>query len=278
MDAWGIGHERATDGSHFERLIHPLRGVKSVKEIEDYPFPSPADTEDVIGLSKKVEGLIQEGYVCVAYVCPVGGTIFWPPYKMRGMENILCDMYEDSDIARFLFDRVTELCTAQARLVASAGADILHLADDLGTQQSTYMSPWMFRGWIKPRLATVIAEAKKVKPDLLIHFHSDGDIQAFIPDFIEIGIDILNPIQPECMDPIELKKDYGNRLSFSGCVGTQTTLPFGTAEEVRAKVKLYCEEVGKGGGLWIAPTHLVEPEVPWENILAFVEMADEYAA
>jgi len=78
------------------------------------------------------------------------------------------------------------------------------------------------------------------------------------------------------MDPIELKKDFGDRLSFSGCVGTQTTLPFGTPDEIRAKVKLYCEEVGKGGGLWIAPTHLVEPEVPWENIMAFIQAANDY--
>jgi len=169
VDEWGIGHERARDGSHFERLIHPLENVKSLKDIENYPFPSPADEQDVIKLSKKAEAAVEKGHVCVVPVVPVGGTVFWPPYKLRGMESLLCDMLDDSDIARFLFDKVTELCTVQARSAASAGADILHLADDLGTQLSTYMSPRMFRHWIKPRLAKVIAEAKQVKPDLLMY-------------------------------------------------------------------------------------------------------------
>lgn len=276
VDEWGIGHEPARDGSHFERLIHPLTSVDDVDEIRNYPFPGPAHTDDVLRLAESIKAIRGKGLVSAVSVAPVGGTVFWPAYKLRGMENLLCDMIADPEIAEALLDKVTELCEVQARLVASAAPDMLHLADDLGTQNSTYMSPSAFREWIKPRLARVISAAKSENPEVLVHFHSDGAVQNFIPDLIEIGVDILNPVQPECMDPVAIKRQYGDALSFSGCVGTQTTMPFGSPDEVREKVKLYCEEVGHGGGLWIAPTHLVEPEVPWENIIAFIEAADEF--
>ena len=111
---------------------------------------------------------------------------------------------------------------------------------------------------------------------MLISFHSDGAVFDFIPDFIEMGVDILNPIQPECMDPFTVKERFGDALSLYGCVGTQTVMPFGTAAQVRDRVRMYCDGLAKNGGLMIAPTHVLEPEVPFDNILAFVETAGEY--
>ena len=106
--------------------------------------------------------------------------------------------------------------------------------------------------------------------------HSDGVIDPIIPELIEIGVDILNPVQPECMDPVQLKREYGNELAFWGTIGTQTTMPFGTPEEVKAVVKERIETVGQGGGLLLAPTHVIEPDVPWENVVAFFEAVEEY--
>lgn len=140
------------------------------------------------------------------------------------------------------------------------------------------MSLPMWRRWLKPRLARVIAAAKRVRPDVLINYHSDGNMGAVIPELIEIGVDILNPVQPECLDPIELKRSYGERLSFWGTIGIQHTLPFGTPQEVREEVRTRIETVGAGGGLLIGPTHIVEPEVPLENIVAMVEAVKEYGA
>lgn len=277
VDAWGIGHETKPTSFHFSRLLHPLEKVTSVKDLQDYPFPLPAGEADVADFSRQVKAIRGNGHVSMAPVTPAGGTVFWPAYKLRGMENLLCDMYEGSKIAHFLLDKVTEISASQARLVASASVDILLLADDLGTQQSTFMSPKMFRDWIKPSLAIVISEAKRIHPEILVHFHSDGAVQPFIPDLLEVGVDILNPVQPECMDPFEVKRLYGTQLSMSGCIGTQTTLPFGSVDDVRGEVRRICDQLGRGGGLWIAPTHLVEPEVPWENVEAFVQTASEYA-
>jgi uroporphyrinogen decarboxylase len=148
---------------------------------------------------------------------------------------------------------------------------VLSMGDDVGTQRGMLMSVRMWRQHLKPRLARVIAAGRAVRPDVLVFYHSDGNMAAIIPDLIEIGVDILNPVQPECMDPAALKAQYGDRLSFWGLIGTQTTLPFGTPSDVAADVRLRIETVGKGGGLFLAPTHVIEPEVPWENIVAFVE-------
>jgi uroporphyrinogen decarboxylase len=125
-------------------------------------------------------------------------------------------------------------------------------------------------------LASVIEAAKEANPEVLIFYHSCGYIEPIIPDLIEIGVDILNPVQPESMDPERIKKLYGNELAFWGTIGTQTTLPFGTPDEVRQEVKRMIETVGDGGGLLISPTHVIEPDVPWENIMAFVDAVKEY--
>jgi len=154
--------------------------------------------------------------------------------------------------------------------------DIICLGDDVGTQQGMLMSLPMWRRWLKPPLARVIAAAKRVRPSVLINYHSDGNMEAVIPELIDIGVDILNPVQPECLDPVKLKQRYGQHLAFWGTIGIQHTLPFGTPQEVRAEVRTRIETVGVGGGLLIGPTHIVEPEVPLENIVAMVEAVNEY--
>ncbi len=275
-DEWGIGYESLDNGLHFEKLIHPLKCAKSIDELKGYPFPSPCSEKDTESTKDFIYETKKIGFTSIMNVKPAGGTVFWPAYKLRGMENLLCDLYLNTNMAAYLLDKITEICVEQAEIAASLGPDIVFLADDFGTQQSTYVSPEVFRRWFKPRLKKIISRIKDTNSDILVLFHSDGAIQSFIPDFIDIGIDILNPIQPECMDPLEIKREYGKYLSFNGCIGTQELLPFSTAREIKDKVHMYCEEMGKDGGFWVAPTHLVEPEVPWENIIAFIEATEEY--
>jgi uroporphyrinogen decarboxylase len=175
-----------------------------------------------------------------------------------------------------LLDRVTEVVTALAAKVASMGVDILWTGDDFGTQRNLMMSESLWKHWFKGRIAKVVQAAKSANPDVIIVFHSDGTVAPLIPHLIEIGVDVLNPVQPECMDPALIKEQYGDRLAFWGAVGTQTTMPFGTPAEVKGTVRHLIATVGRGGGYVAAPTHLVEPEVPWENLVAFVEAVDEY--
>jgi uroporphyrinogen decarboxylase len=138
------------------------------------------------------------------------------------------------------------------------------------------LSPATWRKWLKPRLEKIISGARAIKPDVVFFYHSDGYVEPIIPDLIEIGINALNPVQPECMDPAKLKQQYGSKLAFWGTIGIQHTLPFGTPEDVEAEVKARIETVGKGGGLYLSPNHVIAPEVPHENLFALVRAVKKY--
>ena len=128
---------------------------------------------------------------------------------------------------------------------------------------------------MKSRWAQVYAAAREIKPDIQIWYHSDGNIWDIIPELIEIGVTILNPVQPECIDPVKVKETYGDKIAIDGTIGTQSTMPFGTPDDVRAVIKERAETVGNDGALIISPTHVLEPEVPIENIKAFFETSRE---
>jgi uroporphyrinogen decarboxylase len=133
------------------------------------------------------------------------------------------------------------------------------------------MSPATYRRWLKPRLKRVIDAARAEKPDIVVLYHSCGHVTGLIKDLVEAGIDVLNPVQPESMDFTALHREYGRDLSFNGTIGTQTVMPFGTPDEVRQAVRANLALAGPRGGLFACPTHLLEPEVPWENIEAYAD-------
>jgi uroporphyrinogen-III decarboxylase len=138
------------------------------------------------------------------------------------------------------------------------------------------ISPQFFREFFKPRYARLFSKWKAINPHVKIAFHSDGNIYPIIPDLIEIGLDILNPVQPKSMDPARLKKAYGDHLTFWGTVDIQEVLPFGTPQDVANEVRLRLRTAGKGGGLILSPAHNIQAEVPLQNILAFYETAKTY--
>jgi uroporphyrinogen decarboxylase len=192
------------------------------------------------------------------------------------METLLEDLVIRPDLAAALFDRITAIRCTLVQALVRLGVDVLVLGDDVATQHGMMLSPAMWRHWLCSRLAQVIAAARSIRRDILVLFHSDGNLSAIIPELIEIGVDILNPVQPECMDPAALKVQYGDRLSFWGTIGTQTTMPFGTPQQVKDEMRRRMETVGQGGGLLLGPTHSLQPDVPWANIVAFFEAVEEY--
>lgn len=259
---------------HFARPIHrALEDVTKIEEVEAYPLPDFLEPYRWQHIKKETENLHKRN---LASMGELYTTIFEVAWGIRGMENLLTDFLINKEIAEVLLDRITGTRCKQAKIFAEAGVDILRLGDDVGTERGMLMSPETWRKWLKPRLKKVIKVAKEVKPDILIFYHSDGNCEPIIPDLIEIGVDILNPVQPECMDTAKLKNLYGDKLAFWGTIGTQTTMPFGTPEDVKKEVKERIETVGKDGGLLLAPSHILEPEVPWENIVAFFEAIEEY--
>ncbi len=192
---------------------------------------------------------------------------------MRGMENLLTDFYHHEEIAHAICEKITALRIQQAIKYAGIGVDVLRLGDDVATQNGPMMSVELYRRYLKERTRRIIAAAKHVKSDLLVFMHSDGSVADFIPEYINIGVEILNPVQPECNDLTEIGRRYGDTLSFWGGIGTQTTMPYASVQEVREKVSEVQVQLGRRGGLLLAPSHILEPEVPWENVLSFVDAA-----
>jgi uroporphyrinogen-III decarboxylase len=198
-------------------------------------------------------------------------TIFETAWALRGLEALLMDMLADPDLADAVLDIPFNYHLAAARKLAAMGVDMLWTGDDVGAQHSMLMSPETWRRFLKPRMARLIAEVKAIRPGLKVAYHSDGNIEAIIPELIEIGVDVLNPIQPASMDPAALKRLYGDRLCFWGTMDEQNTLPFGTPEDVRREVRQRIETVGRSGGLIIGPTHHVQLDTPMENFEAMVD-------
>ena len=272
VDEWGVGHQPTESvdqaHSHLEGFLYPMARLATRRDALGYPLPDIEAEYRYEDLGRDIAAVQDGGFAALATMT---STIFEVAWYMRGMDRLLMDFADNAEFAEALLDRITDKRRAQAARYAALGPDVITIGDDVGTQRAMLMSPAMWRRWLKPRLAAVIAAARHVRPDVLIFFHSDGNILPIIPDLIEIGVDILNPVQPECMDPADLKRRYGDRLSFWGTIGTQTTFPFGTPDDVRREVRVRAETVGVGGGLFLAPTHVIEPEVPFENIVAFVE-------
>ena len=169
-----------------------------------------------------------------------------------------------------LIVRVSDLKAQIAENYAKAGVDIIWTGDDLGSERAMLMDPGMWRTYLKPCVKKIIAGVKKVNPDVLVAFHSDGYIEPIIPDLISVGVDILQAVQPECLNIGRLKEKFGSELAFWGTIGTQTTMAFGTPAEVKEMVKNRIRAF-REGGLCIAPSHTLEYPTPFENIVAFVE-------
>ncbi|MBF8297203.1 MAG: Uroporphyrinogen deCOase protein [Bacteroidetes bacterium] len=269
-DEWGYGALRGSMEHFLEYRYHPLAGCSSVEQIEQFPWPDVDADYRFEGVARATRAFQERGYAVAGELYL---TIFETAWLLRGMQNLLWDFYRNEDIAHAIFDTLTEIRVRQAVKYARIGVDILRLGDDVATQKGPMMGLDLYRKFLKERTRRIITAAKKVKPDLLVFMHCDGAVAEFIPEYIDIGVDILNPIQPECNDLSEIGRKYSDRISFWGGIGTQTTMPFGTPQEVRAKVREVKTQLGSGGGLLLAPSHILEPEVPWENVLAFVEAA-----
>jgi uroporphyrinogen decarboxylase len=255
---------------HFTRYISPLRNATTLDEIKDFPYPTLAGWTDE-GMAEAVKSAHNRGLATINWV----GHMYEESWQIRGYEEFLMDMITTPEIPEHILDRVMERNMVNAIAAAKAGIDILMTGDDVANQRALMFQKDQWARFMKSRWSRVYAAARKIKPDMEIFYHSDGDIEEIIPDLIEIGVTILNPVQPECVDPIKLKREYGKHLVFEGVVGTQTTMPFGKPDEVRETVRMWKRELGYDGALILAPTHVLEPEVPIENIMAFVEAARE---
>lgn len=270
VDEWGVRWRRG-DFHHFVHVESPLRGVQDLARLEEFPWPDLDQSYRYADLGARIEELHRQGFAVAAFA----GSVFEQSWYLRGIEDLMMDLIAEPQIAHHFFERTAALQRRAAAEFARAGADIVITGDDIAGQQGLLMNLAVWREFLKPRLAATVRAVKEANPDAFVFYHSDGNVEAAIPDLIQIGIDILNPVQPECMEPALIKQRYGDRLSFWGTVSVQRTMPFGSPGEVQAEVRARIRDVGCGGGLILAPAHVLGPETPWENVVAFFEAADE---
>jgi len=253
---------------HLTEMFHPLSYSETLDEIKSFPWHDLDDPGIYEPIAGNVAAVHAAGKVAtMGLEC----SVFENAWYLRSMEQIYCDLAEENGIADWLFDRFMEQSKRCAAAAAAGGVDLIRFGDDVGTQRGMMMSVPFWRKHFKPRLQTIVNAAKNVPNPPSVQYHSDGNISEIVDDLIEIGIDILNPVQPECMPIDGVAERWKDRMAFSGMIGTQTTMPFGSPNDVRKAVATCEKWIHKGARMMIAPTHVLEPDVPWENILALAD-------
>jgi len=270
VDEWGVGWRAVAyttphgSGHYTEPRVHPLADKAA---LAGYRPPDPHRPELYEDSAAAIRNFGDEYWIVGVTVT----TIFEAAWALRGLERLLMDFIEDPDLAEEVLEIPYRYHLAAAERLVRMGVDMIWLGDDVGQQTGMLMSPRHWRRFLKPRMAKLIATLKAINPRLQIAYHTDGCVYAIIPELIEIGVDVLNPVQPAAMDPVRLKREYGRDLCFWGSMDEQRTLPFGTPDDVRREVRERIATLGAGGGLILGPTHHVQLDTPLENFWAMVE-------
>jgi len=275
-DEWGITHRRIKpDGLYYSAVRHPLTGHIRVDDVRTYAGPDTADPQRIARLREQALAYRVQGKAVMLKGVLAG--IFEMAQRVRGMEALLMDMASDEVLACALFDKMLELKLAFWEMALPRLADVVDViseADDYGTQTSQLISPRMFRKLIKPRLKVLFERIKRLAPNAKLFFHSCGNVRPLLSDFIELGVDILNPvhIRASGMEPVALKRDFGRDIVFWGAgVDTQDVLPNGTPQEVRDDVRRNIEALAPGGGFVFNTVHNIQADVLPDNIIAMWE-------
>lgn len=275
-DEWNITWSR--EGSY--PSIFPLKNA-TLEEIENFKWPFPDKNWDVSQLVQRAENLYKNtDYAIVAKAVMSGGGLLERSYYLRSIDDLFVDMSINKEVAHYIIDKVTEIEIALWDIYLKAIGPYVHIiqrASDLGTQLGLFISPKMYIEFLKPAEIKIISHIKKLAPKAKIWFHSCGAITELIDDFIDIGIDILNPVQPlaKGMDSFMLKKRYGKKLVFHGGIDLQKALP-GSIEDVKKEVETRIKAFGPGGGYILAPANHIQSDTPPENVIFLYEYAKEY--
>ncbi|MDK1032268.1 MAG: uroporphyrinogen decarboxylase family protein [Planctomycetia bacterium] len=254
---------------------NPLFGEASVADVEAYNFPVVEGAQEVSQLRESIARHHERGFAVAGQIPHLGGVVFETAYRLRGLDNLLEDFRLRPAFADALLDHVTDAACRNVAKLASGGVDIVLLGDDIGTPTSMLISPQMWRRWIKPRLARMIEAARRARPQVAIAYHSDGYFQPVVRDLVEIGVNILNPVQPDCMEPRAIREEFAGELALWGTVGSASLMPFGSPAEIEGEVRERMETLE--GRLVLGPAYDLEGNVPIENVLAFFRGAGTQA-
>ena len=247
----------------FSYIYHPLQHM----ELDEYIWPEVDESSitEVERARKKYED-----YCLYSGLCSMWETA----WKITGFNQMMKWLFTRPRYVEYILDRLHKIRMEQAKILCEIGVDVICTGEDVGMQHNMMISPAMWRKYLKPRYREIAQLCHKHGVYFL--FHSDGWIEPIIPDLIEIGVDILNPVQPECMDPAVIHEKYGDKLCFDGTISIQQTIPFGTVHDVVNEVKERLRTIGTTG-LILGPSHAIQARVPIRNILALYEAAKKYS-
>jgi uroporphyrinogen decarboxylase len=273
---WGMGLKWMDYGTgrYLEQANYPLAELNTIEELESYPWPSP-DWFDYSNLHDTVKKLHDKQAIQIGYMAP-----FYRHNLLRGLESSLMDSLENPEYTHYLMDKVCEFeYEYHRRIFESCDGliDVAQVTDDLGSQNGPLISMKVYKEFYAPRHKRFIDLCHEF--GIKVFHHDDGSMRAFLPSLVEMGIDILNPVQWTCpnMDLLELKQEFGKKICFHGGVENQKILPFGSPEEVRNEVRHCIESLASDGtGYILAPCHNIQPVTPMENIIAMYDEAWKY--
>lgn len=280
-DHWGVPRfkiEVGKDdkrGEYSEVIDFPLEKASSIDEIRNYAKWPDIEWFDFDCVRKQVVEARKTGKVVVFMGDRMNRCAqLKPAMYLRGVEQILVDLILNPDIAEYIFGKVADFYLDYSRKTFEAagdGIDLMFLGDDFGTQNGMFMSADMWRHFLRPGFKAFIDIAKRY--GYSVAHHTCGSVKPLIPDFIECGLDILNPVQPDVhdMDHAELKKLYGRDICFHGSISIQRNLPFGTPEDVKNEVRERFATLGPGGGFISSTAHNIQADTPLENVEALFE-------
>jgi uroporphyrinogen decarboxylase len=264
FDEWGCGWDTSQDLFY---CTHPL---EDWEKLSTYKFPDP-NAEGYLDYAQRLIRDYADKYIVTSYhFC----CLFERAYILRGFENVLMDLADEDERIIELFDRITDFHIRLAKRYIRIGVNCGRIVDDYGSQNGMIMSPALWKKLIKPRLAKIYAVYKNA--GIPVIHHSCGNITDIIEDLIEIGMDVLNPVQPKAMDVKQLSERFGTRLTFFGGVCNQEIIPYRTREEIDSNVKYLVETLGKHGRYIIAPSNGIGPDAPLQNVEHFYSAAQKY--
>jgi uroporphyrinogen decarboxylase len=274
FDEFGMGMRQ---GPLYMDVIHyPLAQVSTAREVEEFPFPDPLAEGRYDDAAELIARYGREYFV----IGDIEVTLWGLMQQMVGLEKLLMDTATGEAWAEALLDKCERFAVAAGLRLISLGVDGVWLGDDFGTQTGMILSPSLWRRRLKESYRRVYGAFKQANPGVLIMQHCDGAVAPILEDWIETGLEVFNPVQPNVPghDPRELKARFGSRLSFWGAIDQQQLLPFGTPEEIEADVREKIRILGEGGGYMVSPAHILQADTPMENVEALIRAVRESAA
>lgn len=279
QDEWGVVRTRPPDSLYFDLCRSPFAEDPTQSAIDRYAWPDPLNPGRYRGLREKARRLHRD--TDYAVVLDVNCSFFLRCCELRGWENFYMDLVADVSFAEALMDRYLAIRLAMAERALEEVGDnvdvVMVTSDDLGMTEGPLISPALYRALIKPRQRRTF-DAIRARTDALLYYHTDGAVYTLLHDLVEIGVQVLNPVEVRATgmgDTAKLKREFGDTLAFWGAIDTHHVLPQGTVADVREEVRRRILDLGPGGGYVVSPVHNIQPDVPPENVVAMYDAAYE---